>query len=163
MNLIKHRNIKFIIKFLGTILPLFAASALAANYAPGTNCHSNKECSKNCLDGQWTIVSDDGGYILACDPVKKDVKQYYSAACMTSATGGASPYFSNTVKSDDGTAKACSDAGGKNCKYACYLTGPKSGEDDARSTWEQSCNANNMYPKFEKYGSADTASSDSGC
>ena len=62
-------------------IALLSGLALADKYAAGAACHSSVECINNCLNSQWTLANQDGGYAFVCDPNLADGTQYFTATC----------------------------------------------------------------------------------
>lgn len=118
-------------KSLITTVALLASSTLAAQYAAGTNCHSNVECEKNCVDKQYTIVNEDGGYIFACDSGVADPTEWYNLRCETS--------IDMVRVSLEATTAACEQAGGQVCSQVCVLSDKRSVDEDNRNKWTGSC------------------------
>jgi hypothetical protein len=117
-------------KFLLPAMAIFASTALAAKYEAGTICHTNIECENNCLDKQYTIVNEDGGYVFVCDPGVADPLQWYNAICKS----GQNDRF------EKGTTEAmCKTNGGQFCKYTCVLSGKRSVDGDNRDKWYDAC------------------------
>jgi hypothetical protein len=113
---------------------IFASTALAAKYAAGTNCHSNVECNKNCINGQFAIVNLEGGYIFACDPDVPDPTDWYHLTCQPAPdndVGGGSAQAA--------TEAACDQLGGQFCRRDCILSGKRSADQDNRAKWRQTC------------------------
>lgn len=134
-------------KSLITAVALLASSALAAKYAAGTNCHSNIECENNCLDRQYTIVNEDGGYIFACDPGVADSTQWYSAECWTTEEADR---FSE--RSDEkATQAACEAVGGTFCTIHCVMSGKRVADEETRKSFRSACKTDaEPYIRVEK-------------
>jgi hypothetical protein len=128
-------------KFLISAVALFASSTLAAKYEAGTICHSNVECEKNCLDKQYTIVNEDGGYVFVCDPGLADPVQWYSMSCRSAETGTVDKAAMEAV---------CKKVDGEPCGYSCILSGKRSADEENRTKWTGSCGKDsagfNMHP-----------------
>jgi hypothetical protein len=123
-------------KSLVPTLAIFASSALAAKYAAGDLCHSNVECNKNCLDAQFTVAEQDGGYVFVCDPKVADATQWYGMRCIYTDFSRAFPI--QTIDKDV-TASACKTVGGQVCGPSCVLSGKRSVDGETRSKWKQAC------------------------
>jgi hypothetical protein len=117
-------------KLLITAVAIFASSTLAAKYAAGTICHSNIECERNCLDKQYTIVNEDGGYVFACDSNIADPVQWYNLDCRS---------FGSHQVEEGVLEAACKKAGGEFCTYTCVLSGKRSVDQDNRAKWARAC------------------------
>lgn len=124
-------------KSLITAVALLASSALAANYAAGTICHSNVECNKNCLDAQFTVAEQDGGYVFVCDPSIGNPTQWYNLKCKEP---GSVQNGDKTVV--EATADACDSIGGVICSvYYCVISGKRSSDGDLRKAFSDACQA----------------------
>ena len=110
---------------LVTAAAIFASTTLAVKYAAGTNCHSNLECEANCIDKQYTVASENGGFIFACDSSVADPLDWYTLMCGSG--------------SDAATTAACAKIGGVECSPSCVLTGKRSVDEDNRKKWAASC------------------------
>jgi hypothetical protein len=117
-------------KFLISAMAIFASTALAAKYAAGTICHSNIECEKNCLDEQYTIVNDDGGYVFVCDSSVADPVQWYILRCAS---------YGTRIVDPDVTKAACKKVDGESCATTCILSGKRSIDEENRKKWIGDC------------------------
>jgi hypothetical protein len=120
-------------KFLIPAIAIFASTAFAAKYAAGTICHSNIECEQNCLNKQYTIVNDDGGYVFVCDPGVADPMQWYNLGCIT---------IGSNKFNKGATEAACKTVGGESCAYSCILSGKRSVDQENRGKWTIGCGKN---------------------
>jgi hypothetical protein len=114
---------------------IFASSALAVKYAAGDICHSNVECEANCLDKQYTVADQDGGFVFVCDPSIADPKQWYNMACLERDIlqhGG-------MIWHEELTKTACKSIGGQACSY-CVVSAKRSEDEDLRNKWTKACN-----------------------
>ena len=134
-------------KLLASVVSLFAVASLADKYPPGTNCHTNRECNNQCLDGTWTIMQVQGDYQLVCDPTAANPTQYYGAACVT-----------DNRYDPEGGKRACDKTGGSFCDNKCYFSGKRTAQDDLSGSWIKACEAEaSEYGFFETYVSASAA------
>ncbi|CZT18039.1 uncharacterized protein RCC_03877 [Ramularia collo-cygni] len=153
------------------IIALFASSALAAKYAPGTACHSNVECNMKCLDAKWVILHEDGADILACDLNTPDPTQYYLTACRRHY-GRKLPEGVSPDQAIDGpimvdgemTSKACAAVGGRTCNKSCSISHKRSAENESRAAWEKACRAAGApIPSFVRYDSKKSVEESAAC
>jgi hypothetical protein len=116
---------------------IFASSTLAATYAAGDICYSNIECEKNCLNKQYTIADEDGGFVFVCDPGVADPVQWYRLGCLEHDSNALDLY-----KWDRAATKAsCTALGGRDCG-ACVTSSKRSLDEEVRKDWAKRCTAN---------------------
>jgi hypothetical protein len=123
-------------RFLITAAAIFASSALAAKYAAGDICHSNVECEENCIDKQYTVAEQNGGFVFVCDPGVGDPMQWYRLTCTSYDNSIDARY---PVVNVDETRAACKTVGGTDCENSCLLSGKRSNDEELRSEWTKAC------------------------
>jgi len=122
-------------RFIIAGFAIFASSTLAAKYAAGDICHSNTECEKNCVDKQYTVAEQDGGFVFVCDPSVANPVQWYAMACTEIGSGrGPQPYKFNAEK----TETACKSIGGQACG-SCVVSAERGEDENLRGKWLDNC------------------------
>lgn len=117
------------IKSLIAAVTLLASTAFAAGkYEAGTICHSNIECEKNCIDKQYTVAEQDGGFVFACDPSVADPTQWYKFYC--------GDFEGVKVEL---TEAACKKFEGQMCANQCVLSGKRGKDEVNREKWKKEC------------------------